>query len=83
MVIGAAEELQQIKDKVTAQDADVKNAMTELNGLRIAVTDANASNIDLDTHHRSFTPFKTLVISLSILLNKPLALYRMNKISLD
>ena len=47
--------------------------MTELNGLRIAVTDANASNIDLDTHHRSFTQFKRLVISLSIMLNEPLS----------
>lgn len=52
MVISAAEELQHLKTSVQDQTISNDKALLEMHGLEIALTDANAANLDLENHHR-------------------------------
>lgn len=52
MVISAAEEISHLKEDVEQRNFVVDHARTDLHGLEMALTDANAANLDLDNHHR-------------------------------
>ena len=61
MVISAAEELQHLKTEVQDQTALNNKALAELHGLEMALTDANAANLELDAHHRCETCSRTFL----------------------